>query len=104
MDKFWADQAAERMDSVGPEMEEFFEVNAEDDGDGEVNNVAGSIDFYKRRDSKTTPNSRKQSMNDKMKEEYYLDKKIKPELQEIIKQIELEEKHKNSDSEIGECL
>lgn len=51
MDNFWADQAAERLDSVGPEMEEFFEVNEDDDGNGIVNNVMqgkGSIDFYNR--------------------------------------------------------
>ena len=30
--------------------------------------------------------------------------KIKPELQEIIKQIELEEKFKTSESQMGECL
>ena len=43
-------------------------------------------------------------MQDVLKEQTFLEKKIKPELQEIIKQIEIEERNKTSESPIGECL
>ena len=43
-------------------------------------------------------------MTDLVKEQEFLEKKIKPELQEIIKCIEIEERKKTSESQIGECL
>lgn len=65
---------------------------------------AGSIDFYNRRDSKVSPNERSQTMDDLVKEKHFLDKKIRPELQEIIKNLEIEERGKTNKSEPGECL
>ena len=89
-----ADLAGERLDSVGPDFEEFFEVNDQVDGED------GKIDFYNpRRDSKMAPNSRGgQAMEDVEKERAFLEKKIKPELQEFIKNIEIEEYCKTSNS------
>ena len=43
-------------------------------------------------------------MADRVKEEQFLNSKIKPELQEIIKNIEIEEKDKSNRSDIGECV
>ena len=43
-------------------------------------------------------------MADRIKEKEFLEKKIKPELQEIIKNIEIEERNKGQRSEMGECV
>ena len=43
-------------------------------------------------------------MADLVKEEEYLTKKIKPELQELIKNIEIEERSKTNRSQVGECV
>lgn len=43
-------------------------------------------------------------MTDRIKEEEFLEKKIKPELQEIIKNIEAEERGKRHGSDMGECV
>ena len=32
MEKFWNDQAAQRLDSVGPDFEEYFDINGDDEG------------------------------------------------------------------------
>ena len=80
MEEFAQDMASQRLDSVEGEMEEFFDVNALDDVDDDNPRPGqdGKIDFYNRRDSKAQPNQKMQSMNDKVREQEFLDKKLKP--------------------------
>lgn len=86
-------------------MEEFFDLNAIDDVDDDnPMSQQQKIDFYNRRDSKAHPNHRSQSMADKIKEEEFLNSKLKPALQEIIENIKIEERGRRANDEPGECV
>jgi len=43
-------------------------------------------------------------MNDVVRETEFLEKKLKPQLQEIIENIKIEERPRKPNSEPGECL
>ena len=102
MDEFANDMAGQRLESVEDQFEDFFDVNGEDDVDdddmvgGAQNKREKDLDYYSRRDSKTSPNMRTQSMADKVNEEEFLEKKLKPALQELIENIKIEERSKTS--------
>lgn len=98
--RFHEEMASQRLDSLGPDFEEYFEVSALSDDDDDTahstpfsapsTNEDGAIDFYNkskkeaeriRRDSKSSPNNtRRQSIVDRDREETFLSSKLKPEL------------------------
>ena len=93
--------AGQRLESVEDQFEEFFDVNAVDDVEDDFHKQS---DFYNRRDSKTQPNQRTQCMADLVKEEEFLNNKLKPQLQELIENIKIEERSKGPKSAVGECV
>ena len=41
MENFWQDQAAQRLDSVGPDFEEYFDINGDDEGSDTFSRAVG---------------------------------------------------------------
>ena len=110
------EQSSMSRTSNTEELEEYFDLEGVDDEDEVRGNPfhpaqgvrpldeSVKIPLGKKSSSTKAPNYQAQTMSDIVSEREFLEKKIKPELQKIIKNLEIEERGKTEKSDPGECL